>query len=201
MSVSGGIFPGNGEGWIHINDVGVNTLDRVNKILAGIGNGSGAVRAVYHAAKRAADRAKTEAGRFAAAEYTIGKGGFMAHCRIKASVSGGSGGAASVGITFAGQVIPLIQFDTHWSKGGGLKTTVKSGSSATLAHAFAASVYGSTQAHEHEYGTTGPVKTLYGPSTGHMMQNEKIIEQMDKVISETFEQRIDHEISRILAGG
>jgi hypothetical protein len=33
-----------------------------------------------------------------------------------------------------------------------------------------------------------------------MMQNEKIITQMDKVISETFEQRIDHEISRILAG-
>ena len=29
---------------------------------------------------------------------------------------------------------------------------------------------------------------------------EKIIQQMDKVISETFEQRIDHEISRILAG-
>ena len=44
------------------------------------------------------------------------------------------------------------------------------------------------------------MKTLYGPSTGQMMQNEKIIQQMDEVISQTFEQRIDHEISRILAG-
>ena len=185
---------------IKIEDVGQNTLDRVNKILAGIGNGSGAIRAVYQAAKRAGERGKTEAGRFAAAEYTIGKGGFMSHCKIKTMVSGGSGGAASVSIVFAGQVIPLIEFATHWSKSGGLTTTVKSGSTATLAHAFAAPVYGATQAHEHEYGTTGPVKTLYGPSTGQMMQNDKIIQEMDKVIAETFEQRIDHEIGRILAG-
>ena len=185
---------------IKVEDVGQNTLDRVNKILAGIGNGSGAIRAVYQAAMRAGQKAKTQAGRFAAAEYTVGYGGFMSHCKIKANVSGGSGGAASVSIVFAGQVIPLIEFDTRWSKNGGLTTTVKSGSTATLAHAFAAPVYGKTQAHEHEFGTTGGVKSLYGPSTGQMMQNEKIIQQMDEVISQTFEQRIDHEISRILAG-
>jgi len=185
---------------IKVESVGQNTLDRVNKILAGIQNGGGAIKAVYQAAKRAGERAKTEAGRFAGAEYTIGKGGFMSHCKIQTHASGGSGGASSVSITFAGQVIPLIEFNTRWSKGGGLTTTVKSGSTATLSHAFAAPVYGSTQAHEHVNGTTGGVKTLYGPSTGQMMQNEKIIQQMDKVIAETFEERIDHEIGRILAG-
>lgn len=185
---------------IKIEDVGQNTLDRVNKILGAVGNGGAAVRAVYQAAKRAGQRGRTEASRFAGAEYTIGSGGFLAHCKIKVNASGGGGGASSVSIVFAGSVIPLIEFNTHWSKGGGLTTTVKSGSTATLAHAFAAPVYGATQAHEHKNGTTGGVETLYGPSTGQMMQNEKIIQQMDKVISETFEQRIDHEISRILAG-
>jgi len=185
---------------IKVESVGQNTLDRVNKILGSIGNGGAAIRAVYQAAKRAGERGRTEASRFAGAEYTIGSGGFLSHCKIKTNVGGGGGGASSVSIVFAGQVIPLIEFSTHWSKGGGLTTTVKAGSTATLVHAFAAPVYGSTQAHEHKNGTTGGVETLYGPSTGQMMQNEKIITQMDKVISETFEQRIDHEISRILAG-
>ena len=122
---------------VRIEDVGKNQLDHVNKVLAGIGNGSAAVRAVYQAAQRAAQRGKTEAGRFAAAEYTIGKGGFMSHCKIKVNASGNHGGATSVSIMFAGQVIPLIEFNTRWSKNGGLTTTVKSGSTSTLAHAFA----------------------------------------------------------------
>lgn len=184
---------------VHVESVGQNTLDHVNKVLGSFGNGSLATRAVAAAAKRAADKGKTEAGRFAAAEYTIGKGGFMSHCKIKSSVSGGGGGATSVSIEFAGSVIPLIEFNTRYARGGRLTTTVKSGSSATLFHAFAAPVFGKTAVFEHVNQTRGPLEQLFGPSTGHMMQNDKIIEQEDKVIMETFEQRIDHEISRILA--
>ena len=184
---------------IRVESVGGNYLDRANKVLAGIQNGGGAIKAVYQAAKRAAQKGKTEAGRFAAATYSISKGAFMAKCKIQTNVSGGSGGAASVSISFAGSVIPLIEFDTKYSRGGGVTTTVK-GASATLEHAFIAPVYGSTQAHEHVNGTTGGVKTLYGPSTGQMMQDEGVSEQMSELIMQTFEERIDHEISRILAG-
>ena len=201
MSTSNGLFSGGGGGWIKVEDVGKNKLDYVNKVLAGIGNGSGAIKAVYAAAKRAAQRAKTEAGRFAAEEYTINKGTFMSRCKIKTSVAGGSGGATSVSITFAGSVIPLIEFNTRYARGGKLSTQVKrTGGAEILDHAFIAPVYGSTQAHEHIYGTRGPVETLYGPSTGHMMQNDNVIEKMDRVIAETFDQRIDHEMSRILNG-
>ncbi len=194
--------PGLGGGTsIWIDDVGSNSLDHVNKVLASIGNGSGAIKAVYAAAKRAAQRGKTEAGRFAAEEYTINKGTFMSRCKIKTSVAGGSGGATSISISFAGTVIPLIEFNTKYSKGGMLSTQVKrTGGSAILEHAFAAPLYGATQVHEHAYVTRGPVETLYGPSTGHMMQNEIVTEKMEKVISETFDQRIDHEMSRILNG-
>ena len=202
MSTSSGLFSGSGGGWIKVEDVGKSKLDYVNKVLAGIGNGSGAIKAVYNnAAKRAAQRGKTEAGRFAAEEYTINKGTFMSRCKIKTSVKGNSGGATSVNIGFAGSVIPLIEFNTRYSKGGRLSTQVKrTGGAEILDHAFIAPVYGSTQVHEHVYGTRGPVKTLYGPSAGHMMQNDNVIEKMDKVITETFDQRIDHEMSRILNG-
>jgi len=185
---------------VHVESVGQNTLDHVNKVLGSFGNGSLATRAVAAAAKRAAQKGKTEAGRFAAAEYTIGKSGFMSHCKIKSSVSGGEGGATSVSIEFAGSVIPLLEFNTRYARGGRLTTTVKSGSSATLYHAFVAPMFGPAAVFEHINQTRGPVEQKFGPSTGHMMQNDVIIEQEDKVMMETFEQRIDHEISRILAG-
>lgn len=184
---------------VRIEQVGQNKLDHVNKVLAGIGHGDAPMRAVRSAALRAAQKGKTEAGRFAAATYSINKGTFMANCKIKVETGGGAGSVTSVGISFSGSVIPLIEFDTHWGKGGGLTTTVKQ-STETLAHAFAAPVYGRTQAHEHEYGTTGPVETLYGPSTGQMMQDDQISEDMSNLIAETFDKRIDHEISRLLAG-
>lgn len=190
-----------GGGLIHIEDVGKNSLDHVNKILAGIGNGSGAIRAVHAALTRAAAKAKTEAGRFAAQEYTIGKGAFMGRTKVRTTVSGGSGGATSVSILYAGSVIPLLEFNTRYSRGGSLTTQVKrTGGAAVLQHAFAAPVFGQTAVFEHINQTRGPVEQKFGPSTAHMMQNENVIEQMDKTIQETFDQRIDHEISRILNG-
>ena len=68
---------------VHIESVGQNTLDHVNKVLGSFGNGSLATRAVAAAAKRAADKGKTEAGRFAAAEYTIGKAASCPTARSK----------------------------------------------------------------------------------------------------------------------
>lgn len=40
----------------------------------------------------------------------------------------------------------------------------------------------------------------YGPSTAHMMQNEKVTEEMVKTMEETYDKRIEHEITRILSG-
>lgn len=190
-----------GSGFVHIDEVNPGSLERANKILAGIGNGSGAIKAVYSALKRAGERAKTQAGRFAAQEYTINKGTFMGHTKVRSTVSGGSGGAASVSISFMGSVIPLLEFSTKYSRGGHLTTTVKrSSGAAILQHAFVAPVFGSAAVFEHINQTRGPVEQKFGPSTAHMMQNEQVIEQMDKTITETFDQRIDHEISRILNG-
>lgn len=201
MSTSG--MWGDGTGFINIRltESNAGSIDRANKLLRHINNGSGAIKAVYAALKRAGERAKTEAGRFAAQEYTLNKGSFMSHTNMKSVVHGGSGGAASVSITFAGSVIPLLEFSTHYSRGGHLTTTVKrSGGAATLEHAFAVPMFGPVAVFEHINQTRGPVEQKFGPSTGQMMQNDKIIEQMEKTITETFDQRIDHEISRILAG-
>ena len=70
----------------------------------------------------------------------------------------------------------------------------------TLDHAFVANIYGSTGVFERVGAPRFPVEQKYGPSTGHMMQNEQVVEKMDKTIRTTFDSRIEHEILRVLNG-
>lgn len=184
---------------IRIDEVGGKGLDRVNKILAGVPGG--AFKATSAALKRAGETAKTKAGQFAAAEYTISKGDFMHNVSEKTRVGGSSGGVASLQISFAGSVLPLLTFNTKFSKDGHVQTQVKrNGGAATLEHAFVASIFGQTAVFERVGSPRFPVEQKFGPSTGHMMQNEQVIENMEKTILETYETRIEHEILRVLNG-
>jgi len=123
---------------ISIDEASQGTIQRLNKILAGIPGG--AYKAAYNAMKRAGDTAKTKAGQFAAAEYTISKSTFMSNVTEKTQISGGNsmGGVASLSISFAGTVLPLLSFNTRYSRDGAITTQVKrNGGAATLQHAFA----------------------------------------------------------------
>ncbi|MCM1439161.1 MAG: hypothetical protein NC131_08160 [Roseburia sp.] len=184
---------------ITIQPVGNETLDRVNKILAGFPGG--AYKAAYNALRRAGDTGKTKAGQFAAAEYTISKGAFMRSVTEKTTISGGAGGVAEMKISFAGQVLPLLTFNTKFSRDGRVQTQVKrSGGAAALDHAWVAKVYGPAAVFERLGDSRFPIEQKFGPSTAHMMQNEQVVEKMEKTIGETFEARMDHEILRIMNG-
>ena len=54
--------------FIRVNEVGGDSLERVNKLLHNIPGG--VYKAAFSALRRAGDTAKTRAGQFAAAEYT-----------------------------------------------------------------------------------------------------------------------------------
>lgn len=186
---------------IRIDEANQAAIDRINKVLAGVPGG--AYKAAYSAMKRAGDTAKTRAGQFAAAEYTINKSTFMSNVREKTHMTGGNstGGVATLSISFAGNVLPLLSFSTRYSKNGTLTTQVKrNGGAATLQHAFAEKVFGPIAVFERVGSSRFPVEQKFGPSTGHMMGNENVVEQMDKTIQETFEQRSEHEILRVLNG-
>lgn len=104
-------------------------------------------------------------------------------------------------ISFGGSVLPLLTFNTKYSKNGLVQTQVKrNGGAATLQHAFAASIYGPIAIFERQGKSRFPVEQKYGPSTGHMMQNDKVIEQMSQTIQNTYDSRIEHEILRVLNG-
>lgn len=185
--------------FVRVDEVGGNTLDRVNKILAGVPGG--VWKATHSALKRAGDTAKTKAGQFAAAEYTINKGDFMRNTNMKTRITSEAGGVVSMTISYAGNVLPLLTFNTKFSRNGLLQTQVKrNGGAATLERAFAARVFGPVAVFERVGAPRFPVEQKFGPSTGHMMQNEEVIEQMDETVRDTFEARIEHEITRILNG-
>lgn len=134
-------------------------------------------------------------------DWAISKGTFMSNVTEKTRITGGSGGVASLQISFAGSVLPLLSFRTKFSRDGHVQTQVKrNGGGATLEHAFVASIFGNAAVFERVGSPRFPVEQKFGPSTGHMMQNEKVIEKMEQTISETYERRIEHEILRVLNG-
>lgn len=186
---------------IKVEKIGNESIDRINKILTGVPNG--AIKAAYAALKRAGDTAKTKAGQFASAEYTISKADFMRNVteKVKTEGGGGTGGVASMNITYAGHVIPLISFNSRFTRQGVLTTQVKrNGGAASLQHAFAERVFGPLAIFERTGTSRFPVEQKFGPSAAHMMQNEKVVEKMEETIRDTFDKRIEHEILRVLNG-
>ena len=184
---------------VRISEVGANSLDRVNKILAGIPGGIW--RATHSALQRAGATAKTRSGQFAAQEYTIRKGDFMSNVHQKTHISSDGGGVVSLSISYAGTVLPLLMFRTKYSRSGKLETQVKrEGVSTMLDRVFAARVYGPLRAFERVGRERFPIQQKFGPSTAHMMQNPVVIQKMDQTIQETFDRRLEHEITRVLNG-
>lgn len=175
------------------------SIERASKILAGVKNG--AFKAVYWSMKRAGESTKTQAGRYASAQYYINKSKFMDNTRMKTK-SQYSQGSGYVNITYAGYVLSILDFHTRFSKHGGITSVqvMRGGSKGKIDKAFVANIWGHTGAYERTTPKRFPLEEKYGPSTAHMMQNPYVIEEMDKNIHEVFERRIDHEITRILNG-
>ncbi len=117
-----GIGGGGRMSFIRVNEVGGDSLERVNKLLHNIPGG--VYKAAFSALRRAGDTAKTRAGQFVAAEYTINKGEFMRRVHSKTHITGGAGGVMGMSISFSGTVLPLLTFNTTYSRDGTVQTQV-----------------------------------------------------------------------------
>lgn len=177
-----------------------DSIDRVTGLLAGISGG--VYKAVGSALARAAAAGKTEAKHPVTQEYAISQSEFLARTKNINSVVRESNGSISVTFGFAGNVIPLLRFNTAIDNSGKVTTQVKrSGAAATLNRAFSAQLGGHRGIYERVGGDRFPVRELYGPATPQMMySNEAVMDAIDQKMVDTYEKRIDHEILRILNG-
>ena len=156
--------------FIRVNEVGDDSLERVNKLLHNVPGG--VYKAAFSALKRAGDTAKTRAGQFAAAEYTINKGDFMRNVHSKSHITGGAGGVMGMSISFSGTVLPLLTFNTTYSRDGTVQTQVKrNGGAATLQHAFVAKIFGPTAVFERVGAPRFPVRKKTEEKTA-VLENE-----------------------------
>lgn len=180
---------------VRVEEIGEKKLQRIVSVLSVFGKGEKFYHAVGAAMKRATDSAKTQAGRYAAERYKIKKGEFMSHTKIGYEV-----GRGGISLSFAGRVIPLIEFGgTKGGPHGDVSAGPKDGG-GSIHMAFINFVGGKYGVWERVGRKAYPLEMKYGPSTGHMMQDEQVSEKLVQHIEDVFDQRIEHEITRILSG-
>lgn len=186
---------------IRIEEIGAKKLDRISALLKDVP--SGAIKASHWAIKRAAQTMTTQAARYVSAKYNIKQKDFRANTKIKTKVTGTSSSVTSVTITYAGCVLPLKTFATKGGKAvtttSGISVSVKRGSSETLNHAFIVEKF-ENNIFERTGRQSYPIEKLFGPSTPHMLSDGDIVQQMASLAEDTFNSRVEHEITRILNG-
>ena len=184
---------------IYIQEEGFR-LDRIISMLSGIGSGRDMQRAVNAALRRASSAGRAEAGRYVSERYYISASTFKKYFESEDKMEGGEGSEQSLNVYFRGNVIPLIEFNTTYSKGGGVNVKVKKGGGGTLNHAFISNMNGSYQVYERYGKGKGKIKRLYGPSAAHMLQDSTVNEKMQKRMNDVFSQRMEHEVDRMMNG-
>ena len=180
---------------VSVNEAGLNSLDYVNTVLFSFPGK--AMVAVNRAAKRAGAAGKTEAKRYATRVYNIKAGQFTKNTTTTVKVMGGGGGATKVIIRYAGAMLDLLEFKPEISNSDGVRYEAKRGNEVHLRHAFDIQSYGG-----HVYERVGkprfPVQRKFGPSTPHMLRDPEVADPLGARIMEVFNQRLSHEIGRIL---
>lgn len=176
------------------------SLPRVQKLLAGVSGGW--QKAVGSAIKRAADAGKTVSKKAVTNEYAITQSTYLHETRNVNHFQKDAGGGISVVFGYAGYVLPLMKFDTTVDSNGRVSTRVKrSSAKEQLDHAFKAQMGKHTGIYERVGASRFPVEELYGPATPQMMySNEDVMDTIEEKMVETYDVRIEHEITRLLNG-
>ncbi len=184
---------------LYLEGLEENSVTRAEKILSGIPGGLS--KALGAALKRTASSTEAFSARAVRAEYVVRASDFKEYTAAKRHIST-CGGYAQASIEFKGYHIPLIRFDTTVGKDGRITSRVKRNSSKqVLDNAFSARLGSDFGIYERIGVKRFPVRQFWGPATTQMMySNESVTDAIDQHARDTFDKRMEHEITRILAG-
>lgn len=166
------------------------TLDNVQKLTP---------KAVRSALSRAGTGVKTEAGRKIRQTYTIKARDVSQTIKVTRS------GSLGLRLTSRGPNIPLIRFKTTPSSRPDtppkvLKAGVKKGRKKPIPGAFVANVGGHTGVLKRLGQKRLPINELYGPAAPVMLGSKGTREHLEAETKRRVEDRLDHEINRMLGG-
>lgn len=210
---------------IIVDDFGKTSVDRAVLLLAGIGGG--VEKAVKSAMPRAVSALRSKTSEKIREKYAISAANIRTQQNTKVSYTYQNGVTAAV--TFGGQKIPLYRYDGAAPKQPtvdinklvnarirGNWVSVHPGVAAsghqlldtaptTFNNAFVARMKsGHVGIFERTGGVTADgsdeIKELMGSSVPQMLGSKEIEERLAEVAKEKFEERMEHEINRLLAG-
>ena len=209
---------------IRMEFTGQETVSRAQRLLAGIPNGI--TTASKSAAQRAASYMKTNSTKAIRERYAIPAADVKANERVTVSYSYANG--VQVFIKFAGKKISLSRYNgsskasakdvnslVRARVSGGWRTVhpsmpasghqLTSTAPTRFQNAFVARMRsGHVAIFERTGGATGSgsdeIKSLMGTAPPQMLGNEEVTEKLAKATAEKFEERLEHEVLRILNG-
>lgn len=184
---------------VQIDDIGGNSLERAQKLLAGIPGGLN--KAALSALKRAGTSGEAYAARAVRKEYLVKASDFKEYTASKRHVTTDASGT-EVSIEFRGYHIPLIRFDAAFGKDGRVSARVRRNAvRQTLDNAFTAQFKGKSGIYERVGAPRFPLRQFWGPATTQMMySSEAVFDDIEQHIRDTFDKRLEHEVNRVLNG-
>ncbi|MGN7360024.1 phage tail protein [Paenibacillus sp. SAF-054] len=149
---------------------------------------------------RAAQRAKTEAGRKTRERYVVKQKEVVETIRIRKA----TGSALKAIMTSQGYAIPLIKFSVSPKRRlkrapKAIKAAVlRGGAKKPIPGAFVAEAGSHTGVFERVGKKRLPIKELRGPAVPSMVGNEVVREHVQQVYGEEMQKRLPHELDRTL---
>lgn len=175
-------------------------LERVETLLAGIPKG--AERALSNAMNRGLSKVKTGATKRVKAVYTMQSSAINSATSTR--ISRASTGNLAGYISFSGYKIPLYKFSVTPKAPGikrNVKAAVKKGGGTTFEHAFIAQMKsGHIGVFERETSKRFPIEEKMGLAMAQMVGNQKVIAELEEEAQKTVNERLEHEIDRLLNG-
>lgn len=186
---------------VSITSGSTDALERAKNMLAGIDKGFR--NALGAAIRRTGASTRAFIAKEIRQEYYVKASDLKKHTSIHVKPDVGNG-FARVEIRFTGTHIPLLEFDTHIDRSGKVSTRVKRNSSrSTLEDAFLQTMptTGHRGIFERVTEDRTPIREFFGPSIPQMLSyNTDLQDKIAEHAQETFEKRLDHEVSAVLNG-
>lgn len=157
--------------------------------------------ALSRALNRAASNAKTNASKKAREQYNIKAKDINSTINITKA----NKGSLRAVIKSTGERIPLIKFKVNPSTPRPkkppkvLKVEVKRGGLKELIGGFVADINGN-KVFKRTSNARLPIQQLFGPAVPQMLGTSSIKEYIENEATKVFDQRLDHEVQRILGG-
>lgn len=175
-------------------------MNRVDAILSNVKNAR--YKVFSNAINRGLAAGRTEGVKAIRQTYNVNAGTINKYGKIKLDKASEAGTVGQ--IEFSGTVIPLMRFKVAPKKVNEKKTVtaavLRNGTGKQITRAYVTDLKNGIGVFKRYSRKRETSQTLYGPSVAHMAENLNVLPKMEEKAQKVINERVEHEIERILRG-